>query len=82
MFLSESKVYFKDDLRNCFGETAAVQAAIEGHSQIVEALRPFDGSSLQGEVLFGLWPIHLAAQSRPVHVFRAGPRRVPRWGLP
>jgi ankyrin repeat protein len=64
--------YLKKCIRheNAFGETAVVQAALEGHEEVVTLLRQQDTLSLHREVMFGLWPIHIAAQRRPVAVMK------------
>ena len=55
---------------NLFGETAIVQAALEGHADTVKVLSPFGLSPLDYEVMFGLWPVHVAAQRRSVAVVK------------
>ncbi|KAK3315764.1 hypothetical protein B0H66DRAFT_604082 [Apodospora peruviana] len=77
---------------NSFGETALVQAALEGHAEVVREIRRWEDpdqiyyrstalgwvNTLHVEVMFGLWPIHLAAQTRPVSTFRLF---VEEWGV-
>jgi ankyrin repeat protein len=65
---------------NAFGETAIVQAVLEGHDEAFKLLKGYNEyifqswwdlgitGSLHHEVMFGLWPIHIAAQRRPVRV--------------
>lgn len=70
----EGEVYWREDLatkQNNFGETALIQAALGGHSSVVKLLLPYDPNSINCEVMFGLWPIHLAAQMRPASTVRA-----------
>ncbi|KAH7075546.1 hypothetical protein BKA63DRAFT_300109 [Paraphoma chrysanthemicola] len=55
---------------NAFGETAIVLAALEGHAETVRLLHEHDEESLNREVMFGLWPIHIAAQRRPASVMK------------
>ncbi|KAF1937065.1 hypothetical protein EJ02DRAFT_412996 [Clathrospora elynae] len=63
---------------NVFGETASVQAVLEGHDEVVRLLREHDKRSLHREVMFGLWPIHIAAQRRPVSTMRS---LIDEWGV-
>jgi hypothetical protein len=66
--------YQRSEIRVCrenaFGETAIVQAALGGHEEVVRLLEAHDTESLNREVMFRLWPIHIAAQRRPVSVMK------------
>ncbi|KAF2029019.1 ankyrin [Setomelanomma holmii] len=55
---------------NAFGETPIVLAALEGHAETVQLLHEYDEESLDREVMFGLWPIHVAAQRRTASVMK------------
>jgi ankyrin repeat protein len=69
-----------DEVRNFFGETPVVLAALAGHGDVIEAFPADQQKSLHLEVTQGLWPIHLAAQRRSakvvhslVHDFKVDP---------
>lgn len=56
--------------RNVFEEPAIVRAALEGHRDMVQLLSKWDSQSLHQQVLFGQFPIHLAAKRCPASTVR------------
>jgi ankyrin repeat protein len=67
-YIQHENVGYRVRRENAFGETAIVQAALEGHDEVVKLLREHDTESIHHEVMFGLWPIHIAAQRRAVSI--------------
>lgn len=74
-------------VENLIGQTLIVLAAFQGQGDVVQHLSQWEDVSLRSEIMFGLFPIHLAAQRGSVATYRllaegcryecAGPERLP-----
>ena len=57
-------------VENLLGRTPIVLAALRGHGDVVQHLLQWENVSLRSEIMFGLFPIHLAAQRGSVATYR------------
>ena len=57
-------------VENLLGRTPIVLAALRGHGDVVQHLLQWENVSLRSEIMFGLFPIHLAAQRGGVATYR------------
>ena len=57
-------------VENLIGQTLIVLAAFQGQGDVVQHLSQWEDVSLRSEIMFGLFPIHLAAQRGGVATYR------------